>query len=187
MLFKKFRIRLKQNKFLERKEWFNVDDVILASIKRRFFAVLIDLVIIILLYLIIVLILYWCGIKVLHLQINQFKETEISTSHPDDPINPVLKKFLAVIPSLYYILITYFTNGYTVGKRLLGIRIISIYHHRINLWHCIERTLGYALSALEAGFGFIQALWNPNKMALHDRIAETIVVRRKSIKNKNNS
>jgi predicted esterase YcpF (UPF0227 family) len=36
--------------------------------------------------------------------------------------------------------------------------------------------LGYYASVLEFGFGFIQALWNPNRMALHDKIGETIVI-----------
>jgi hypothetical protein len=30
---------------------------------------------------------------------------------------------------------------------------------------------------LEFGFGYIQALWNPNRMALHDKIGETIVIK----------
>jgi hypothetical protein len=36
--------------------------------------------------------------------------------------------------------------------------------------------LGYFASAFEFGFGFFQAFWNPNRMALHDKIGETIVI-----------
>jgi uncharacterized RDD family membrane protein YckC len=36
--------------------------------------------------------------------------------------------------------------------------------------------LGYFASALEFGFGYIQAIWNPNRMSLHDKIGETIVI-----------
>jgi uncharacterized RDD family membrane protein YckC len=46
----------------------------------------------------------------------------------------------------------------------------------LSLWHCIERALGYAASALEAGFGFAQFFLHPNRQTVHDRIAETIVV-----------
>jgi uncharacterized RDD family membrane protein YckC len=45
------------------------------------------------------------------------------------------------------------------------------------LWHAIERALGYGASALELGFGFLQYFIHPNKQTVHDRIAETIVVK----------
>jgi uncharacterized RDD family membrane protein YckC len=37
--------------------------------------------------------------------------------------------------------------------------------------------LGYGASALEAGFGFFQYFLQPNRACVHDRIAETIVVK----------
>jgi uncharacterized RDD family membrane protein YckC len=77
---------------------------------------------------------------------------------------------------LYFGLATYWGNGKTPGKALLKIRIVSLVHERIGLWHSIERALGYGASALEFGFGFIQYFIHPNKRTVHDRIAETIVV-----------
>ena len=77
---------------------------------------------------------------------------------------------------LYFGLATYFGNGRTPGKRLLGIRVVSLVHGRLGLWHSIERALGYGASALELGFGFIQYFVHPNRRTVHDRIAETIVV-----------
>jgi hypothetical protein len=56
------------------------------------------------------------------------------------------------------------------------IRVISLFHQHIGLLHSFERSLGYFASALEGGFGYIQAFWNPNRMSLHDKIGETIVV-----------
>jgi len=49
-------------------------------------------------------------------------------------------------------------------------------HERLNLWHSIERALGYGASMLEFGFGFLQYFIHPNCQTVHDRIAETIVV-----------
>ena len=49
-------------------------------------------------------------------------------------------------------------------------------NERLSLWHSIERALGYAASALEFGFGFMQYFVHPNRRTVHDRIAETIVV-----------
>lgn len=77
---------------------------------------------------------------------------------------------------LYFGLATYFGNGRTPGKRLMGIRVVSLVHGRLDLWHSIERALGYGASALELGFGFIQYFVHPNRRTVHDRIAETIVV-----------
>jgi len=71
----------------------------------------------------------------------------------------------------------YLGNGQTLGKRLMGIRAVSLVHHRLSLWHSIERAFGYGASALEFGFGFLQYYIHPNRRTVHDRIAETIVIR----------
>ena len=78
---------------------------------------------------------------------------------------------------LYFGLSTYLGNGKTPGKWLVGIRVVSLAHERISLWHSFERALGYGASALEFGFGFIQYFIHPNRRTVHDRIAETVVVK----------
>ncbi len=78
---------------------------------------------------------------------------------------------------LYFGLFTYFSSGKTPGKWLLKIRVVSLAHGRISLWHSIERALGYGASALEFGFWFLQYFTQSNKRTLHDRIAETIVIK----------
>ncbi|MBI1939497.1 MAG: RDD family protein [Ignavibacteriales bacterium] len=78
---------------------------------------------------------------------------------------------------LYFTLSVYFSNGRTIGKKIFKIRIVSLVHEHISLWHSLERALGYGASALEAGFGFIQYFIRADRRTVHDRIAETIVVR----------
>jgi uncharacterized RDD family membrane protein YckC len=78
---------------------------------------------------------------------------------------------------LYYGLIVWKTNGQTPGKRLQRIRIVSLVHERITLWQSVERALGYGASVLEGGFGFIQYFIHPNHACVHDRIAETVVIK----------
>jgi uncharacterized RDD family membrane protein YckC len=58
----------------------------------------------------------------------------------------------------------------------MRIRVVSLAHDHLTLSHSLERALGYAASALEAGFGFVQYFIHPNRQTVHDRIAETIVV-----------
>lgn len=76
----------------------------------------------------------------------------------------------------YFGLTTFIGRGATLGKWLVGIRVVSQVHSHLSLWHCIERALGYAASSLEAGFGFFQYFAHPNRQTVHDRIAETIVI-----------
>jgi uncharacterized RDD family membrane protein YckC len=83
----------------------------------------------------------------------------------------------AVIVLVYYTVSYYLFNGYTLGKRIMRLRVISVKSERMGLWQAIERSLGYGASALEAGFGFIQVLWYENRQAVHDRIAETVVIK----------
>ncbi len=77
----------------------------------------------------------------------------------------------------YFSLSIYYGNGKTLGKRLMGIRVVSVVHEKIGFWHSIERALGYGASFLEFGFGFLQYFIDPNRRTVHDRIAETIVIR----------
>jgi uncharacterized RDD family membrane protein YckC len=83
----------------------------------------------------------------------------------------------SIIPLVaYYSLSIYYGNGKTLGKRLMGIRVVSVVHEKIGFWHALERALGYGASFLECGFGFLQYFIDPNKRTVHDRIAETIVI-----------
>jgi uncharacterized RDD family membrane protein YckC len=85
--------------------------------------------------------------------------------------------YSTILPVIYFGPLVWLTNGQTLGKWLCGIRIVSVVHERIGFWHSLERALGYGASLLEAGSGFFQYLVNPTRQTVHDRIAETIVVR----------
>lgn len=83
----------------------------------------------------------------------------------------------SIIPLVaYFSLSIYFGNGKTLGKRLMGIRVVSVVHEKISFWHAVERALGYGASFLELGFGFLQYFIDSNRRTVHDRIAETIVI-----------
>jgi len=81
-----------------------------------------------------------------------------------------------VIPVLYFGLLLWHGKGRTPGKRLMKIRVVSIVHRHLSLWHSVERALGYGAAALEGGFGFVQYFIHPYRRCVQDRIAETIVV-----------
>jgi uncharacterized RDD family membrane protein YckC len=91
-------------------------------------------------------------------------------------INPFHGWEILSLP-LYFGLWTYFGHGQTLGKKVLKIRVVSLTHEHLTLWHSIERSLGYGASILEGGFGFVQYFIHPNRQTVHDRIAETIVIK----------
>ncbi len=77
---------------------------------------------------------------------------------------------------LYFGLLTWRGKGRSPGKRMMGIRVVSLVHRHLSLWHSIERALGYFAAFLEGGFGFFQCFIHPYHRCVQDRIAETIVV-----------
>jgi len=157
------------------------DEIILAGFWRRTASMLIDIVIIGFLLRFAVKIFALAGVQLDHVNFNNFHVVVKSDTLSETAIG-YIELGLTLIPTFYFALFNYFSNGKTIGKFITRIRVVSIYHHHISFWHCIERALGYAASALEAGLGFLQIFWNPNRMCLHDRIAETIVVNEKLIK-----
>lgn len=84
--------------------------------------------------------------------------------------------YSVILIGVYFSLSHFFGRGQTLGKWLMKLRVVSLRHERLGFWHCVERALGYGASALEAGFGFFQVIWKPDRRATHDRIADTIVV-----------
>jgi uncharacterized RDD family membrane protein YckC len=81
-----------------------------------------------------------------------------------------------VVMVLYWGLTNYFGNGQTPGKWVARTRIVSLTSERMGFWQSIERGLGYGAATLEAGVGFLQFFWDPNRMCAQDRLAETIVI-----------
>jgi hypothetical protein len=77
----------------------------------------------------------------------------------------------------------YFTSflalwrGYTPGKWLLGIRVIRLDGKPLGWWRAFERFGGYAASLSTGLLGFLQILWDRNRQGLHDKAAETVVIR----------
>lgn len=138
----------------------------LASFRRRAAAILVDFV------------LAGLGFIAVSLPVSKWLEESGRLGHaPHISFNFFNNWYSLAWTVSYFGLTTWWGRGATPGKRLLGIRVHSLVHEHLSLWHCIERGLGYGASMLEGGFGFFQYYMNPNRQTVHDRIAETIVVR----------
>jgi uncharacterized RDD family membrane protein YckC len=138
-----------------------LDGTPLASFRRRAIAFAFDLLIVILVFV---------GVT---LALGEHDATAGTLTIHFNPFQGLWSLGLMV---LYFGFLTHLGKGRTPGKRLMRIRVVSTSHARLSLWHSIERALGYAASALEGGFGFLQYFIHPNCRTVHDRIAETIVV-----------
>jgi len=149
----------------------------LATIRRRSAAFLLDWLLLVLLYLAIILLFSLFGMHISNVNIHGIFEVEVEMEETPAIVVTLLKWLFGLLPLFYFALSFHRFGGQTIGKHLLQLRVLSLYHKQIGWWHAIERSLGYFASALEFGLGFLQALWNPNRMTLHDKIGETIVVR----------
>ena len=80
-----------------------------------------------------------------------------------------------LVALLYYVVFYYFSNGKSIGKWVARTGVVSLTHPHLSLWQCVERVLGYGVATAE-GIGFLQYFWSANRMCVHDRMAETIVI-----------
>lgn len=78
--------------------------------------------------------------------------------------------------AFYFTALTTWFQGRTIGKRLMGIRVIKLDNKRINLWESFERYGGYAAGLVTGLLGFLQVFWDPNRQAIQDKICETLVI-----------
>lgn len=78
---------------------------------------------------------------------------------------------------LYFIVFLPYWDGRTPGKHLLGLRAVRLDGKPITLWNAFERFGGYAAGLATGLLGFAQVYWDPNRQAIHDKIAGTVVLR----------
>lgn len=159
-----------------RPEFHQDNEFILATIRKRFAAFLVDWVVLILLYFCIILVFSLFDINISKINVHGIFDVEIEMDNTPSFLITFLKFLFGILPVIYFTISFYSFKGQTIGKYFLRLRVLSLYHEHLGLWHCVERSLGYFASALEFGFGYIQAFWNPNRMTLHDKIGETIVI-----------
>jgi hypothetical protein len=78
--------------------------------------------------------------------------------------------------TMYFAILMPWMKGQTPGKRALGIRVVRLDGHPVTWWHAFERAGGYAAGLATGTLGFVQIYWDPNRQAIHDKIAGTVVV-----------
>lgn len=141
-----------------------VEDSTTALLGHRLLAALVDITILLTIgWIVLYLTLKICGLPISRVGV----------------IPPVpFVSFFLLIAGGYLTLFTA-AGGQTIGKMATGIRVVSMDQDRarVPLGHAILRAAAYFGSALPAGLGFLPLLVGEDKRAIHDRLADTRVVK----------
>ncbi len=92
---------------------------------------------------------------------------------------PVPLRIVALfgVVSLYFTLCHASRQGQTLGKRLLGIRVVHLGGERLSLFESFERAAGLLEIPATMGLALLGLWRDPNRRLPHDRIVHTAVVR----------
>lgn len=66
----------------------------------------------------------------------------------------------------------------TLGRLVAGTVVVRASGRPFTVWVTLLRTFGLALSIASLGLGFLWALFDPHRRAMHDGLAGTVTVRR---------
>ncbi|MBN8725866.1 MAG: RDD family protein [Acidobacteria bacterium] len=81
---------------------------------------------------------------------------------------------------IYNFLILASIKGQTIGKQLVGIRIISVDQSRAKASQIIIRhTFGYFIATIAFALGFLWLLWDRKQQGWHDKLAKTLVIKKR--------
>ncbi len=76
---------------------------------------------------------------------------------------------------LVYYLGLWMLTGQTVGKWIMGVRIVRTDGGRLRIGNCVRRLVGYLLSAI-LFLGYLWVLVDDRRQGFHDKLAGTFVV-----------
>jgi uncharacterized RDD family membrane protein YckC len=139
-----------------------------ASITARFFAILIDM-----------LVVMFCSVMVSAAALTGFRAGAGRLTFPDLFSILFLSLLLSSLISLFYFTYLTMEGGVTIGKRVAGIRVVTLTGEDSprgpGFLRSLVRVLAYGLSAAFCFLGFFAAFFFKGR-SLHDFIAGTRVV-----------
>jgi hypothetical protein len=78
---------------------------------------------------------------------------------------------------VYFTLCLAWLRGRTVGKFIVGTRVVRLDGRALTTLDAFTRYGGYAAGLATGMIGFARLLWEPNRQAIQDKIAWTVVLR----------
>lgn len=103
---------------------------------------------------------------------------------PDEIPTWVIVSYLILLPTYYVAAALYYSlqessvHQATLGKRALGIKVTDLDGRRLTRSQAVGRWFAAALSYMTLYIGFLMAAFTHRKQALHDIVANTLVVDR---------
>jgi uncharacterized RDD family membrane protein YckC len=89
--------------------------------------------------------------------------------------SPLLLALVSGVVAFVYYTLSFACFGRTVGKLILGVRVVRADGHNPTLWRSALRTVGYLVSSIFM-LGFAWAGIDRRHQAWHDKLAQTFVV-----------
>lgn len=106
---------------------------------------------------------------------------EATFENPDpDPsgIGAVFELLGFLVGPAYYVLFEGRPEGQTLGKKALGIRVVRQSNGApLGYGLAVGRLFARLVNVVTFGVGLLWAAWDPQRQALHDKLAGTLVVR----------
>ena len=84
--------------------------------------------------------------------------------------------WLGLIVSVLYFVGYWAKSGQTIGKSMLGIKIVGMDGSTLSWGKALLRYIGYLVSGLVLSLGFLWLAFDRKRQGWHDKIAGTIVV-----------
>lgn len=79
--------------------------------------------------------------------------------------------------AVYFTLFSLLWKGQTPGKKICDIRVVALSGEYLSLWDSFGRYGGYGAGFATGLLGFLQIYWDPNRQAIQDKIAATVVIK----------
>ena len=91
----------------------------------------------------------------------------------------VIIGYLATAALIYFNLIYFYVhNGQSLGKSFIGLRVVRQDGAPIDYRTAIIRhVVGYPLSVICLGMGFLWMFWDQKQQGWHDKLAKTLVIK----------
>ena len=100
-----------------------------------------------------------------------------STAEETEIVAGIFGFIINITLSLIYYVVFVGAKGQTPGKMVLGLKIIKTSGEEMTYGRAFLRWIGYGVSFLILGIGFLMIAFSREKQGLHDKIAGTYVVK----------
>jgi uncharacterized RDD family membrane protein YckC len=90
--------------------------------------------------------------------------------------DPTVTGIASICFIIFYYVFFWTFSGQTIGKAIMGIKIIPNNGARMSIIRSLIRYFGYLISTILFGLGFLWILVDERRLAWHDRLAGTCVV-----------